>query len=154
MQLLKALTIFSFVTTGLAAAISGFDAHGNLDLFPRAACVGPHGCQQKVRIFSYNLLNRNKLTLLNSAGAKAGKMAFALTWCECRIDLISGRTRADWKYIGTASALMTKDMNIGLVMGLTDILSWFKMRIFRMKNGARERFPEGRELVDKCAHSL
>ena len=25
---------------------------------------------------------------------------------------------------------------------------------FRMKNGARERFPEGRELVDKCAHSL
>lgn len=50
MQLFKALTIFSLVTTGLAAAISGLDAHGNLDLSPRAACVGPNGCQQKVRV--------------------------------------------------------------------------------------------------------
>ena len=78
-------------------------------------------------------------------------MVFALTWCKCHINRTASKIRADWKYVGTASALMTRDMVTGWVMGLTDILSWFKMRIAGWKHGTREGCSE---LVDMCVHSL
>ena len=145
MHLLKSLTIFSFVTTGLAAAISGLDAHGNLDLYPRAACVGPNGCQQKVRIFSFNLLNRNRLTWLNSAGVKVGKMVFSLTWCRSHINFTASKTRTDWKYVGTANALMTRDMDIGLVMAPWGSWIYYRGSKWELQDGNMER---GRDVLN------